>query len=115
MAGKKVLLVDADEEMAKIRADLLANYGFDVTYCSIKDAEAKAARSKYDRIFLTMRNCDSLERYILEQARRQQPEAKIIVYSTVYGFQIAKDQMKLTDAIPLEMVMKNAEIANALM
>jgi DNA-binding NtrC family response regulator len=115
MAGKKVLIVDLDEINAGCKAELLReDYGFDATASSVEDVCNNPISMHYDGILLTMRDCSARERYALEQAREKQPSAKIVVYSTDFGFMTADKEMKKTGAVPLPMIAEIGAIAKIL-
>ncbi len=111
---KKVLLVGRNTEVEDSRADLLRNYGLEATVSSPDNAERAAVGKSYESILITLGDFGMRDVEMIGKLSAQNPHSKIVVYSTQAGIREAADQIMQYGAMPLVMIKKTREIADAL-
>ncbi|MEK6887579.1 MAG: hypothetical protein AABX14_01395 [Candidatus Aenigmatarchaeota archaeon] len=106
---KKVLLIERNESVADSRADLLRDYGCDVTVSA-----GDVLPGQFDSVLYVMGDLNGRTGDCIGEIRRVHPRSKLVIYSTSLAFEIYAQQIKSAHAETLEVIKTPAQIAAVL-
>ena len=105
----KILVAGGNNSIAESVSEILIDSGYDTTKCNIDKIDSITKQGRYDSIIFMAGNMPERNMKYIDIVRKNQPHAKIGVYTSKLFLELYDNSIKTNDCIPIEISFKPIE------